>query len=459
MPNDNSVLSVVRALVVGTSNGERLPPIRELARRYGCSPVTVQHAITALEREGLVDPQPGRGTFVTRSAPAVAGDPSWQTATLGARPVPGEGLAELLAAVPDGVIPMASGYPDASLQSIGLLSAATTRAARRPGAWERSPAQGSDALRAWFATDLGGGVRADDVVVISGGQAALSTSFRSLASPGDHLAVESPTYVGALDAARLAGLLPAPVPTDAEGMLPDALDSVLRSTRAPLVYLQPHAANPTGAVMSAVRRADLLDVIRRHAAFAVEDDYLRDLHPEGRAPATMLSDDPDGHVVHVRSLTKSSAPSLRIAAVVARGPALRRIRNARLVDDFFVSSILQEIALLTVTSPGWPRHLKRLRNELSMRLDATVRAVEREEGLRLAVRPSAGLAVWVQLDDRLDDRQVVADAARRGVAVAPGSISFCSEPPGTFVRLSVAGADVTTIAEGVHRLGLAVRSR
>jgi DNA-binding transcriptional MocR family regulator len=354
---------------------------------------------------------------------------------------------------------MASGYPDPSLQAVGLLSTATARAARRPGAWGRSAAQGSEALRAWFAADIGGGVRIEDVVVISGGQAALSTSFRSLASPGDHIAVESPTYVGALDAARLAGLLPAPVPTDAEGMLPDALDAVLRATRAPLVYLQPHAANPTGAVMSAARRSDLLDVVRRHAAFVVEDDYLRDLHPDGRPPAPMLHGDPDGHVVHVRSLTKSTAPSLRIAAVVARGPALRRIRNARLVDDFFVSTILQEIALLTVTAPGWTRHLKHLRTEIAARLAAAVRAVEHEDGLALGVRPAAGLAVWVRLDDRLDDRRVVAEAARRGVAITPGSISFCSEPPGTFVRLSVAGADVAMIEAGVARLGRAVTTR
>ena len=454
----NTVEAELRHLIAGASIGTRLPSIRDMASRHRVSPVTVQHLITRLEREGLVEPKPGRGTFVTGAPAERAGDWNWQTVALGTRPVPGEGMVELLTDHPPDVVSLAMGYPDRSLQAIDLLTSAVSRAARRPGAWERSPAQGSADLRNWFASDIGGGVRAEDVVIVCGGQAALSAAFRSLASPGDAVVLESPTYVGAIDAARLAGLLPTPVPRDEQGMRADLLDDALRATRARLVYVQPFAANPTGAGMSAARRNEVIQVARANDAFIIEDDFVHDVYFGDPPPAPMLHHDRDGHVIYVRSLTKSAAPSLRIAAMVARGPALRRLRNARLVDDFFVSTVMQEAALIAVTSSGWPRHLRRLRRAVSSRIDAAIDAIGHEAGLRLTTRPAGGFVVWVGIDDRIDDRAAALAALHGGVAVTPGSLSFCSEPPGSFLRLSVAGADESQINEGIRRLGSALRA-
>ena len=456
MLESNTVEAELRHLIGTGATGARLPSIREMASRHRVSPVTVQHLISRLEHEGLVEPRPGRGTFVAGSPQLPPGDWNWQTVALGARPVPGEGMVELLTDHPLDVVSLAMGYPDGSLQAVDLLSSAISRAARRPGAWERSPAQGSPELRNWFAADIGGGVRADDVVIVCGGQAALSAAFRSLASPGDAVVLESPTYVGAIDAARLAGLLPTPVPRDEQGIRADLLDDALRATRARLVYLQSFAANPTGASMSVARRRDVIEVARANDAFIIEDDFVRDVYFGDPPPAPMLHHDRDGHVIYVRSLTKSAAPSLRIAAMVARGPALRRLRNARLVDDFFVSTVMQEAALIAVTSTGWPRHLRRLRRAVSSRIDAVVDAVNGEADLRLTSRPVGGFVVWVAIDDHLDDRAAAVAARHEGVAVTPGSLSFCSEPPGSFLRLSVAGADEAQIREGVRRLGAAL---
>ena len=458
MLEDNTVEAELRHLIRTASVGARLPSIREMAGRHRVSPVTVQHLVSRLEREGLVEPRPGRGTFVIGTREERPGDWNWQTVALGARPVPGEGMVELLTDHPPDVVSLAMGYPDRSLQAVELLTSAVSRAARRPGVWERSPAQGSPDLRNWFASDIGGGVRADDIVIVCGGQAALSAAFRSLASPGDSVVLESPTYVGAIDAARLAGLRPTPVPRDEHGIRADLLDDALRATRARLVYLQPFAANPTGAGISVARRNEVLEVARANDAFIIEDDFVHDIYFGDPPPAPMLHQDLDGHVIYVRSLTKSAAPSLRIAAMVARGPALRRLRNARLVDDFFVSTLMQETALAAVTSSGWPRHLRRLRRAVASRVDAAVDAVNSEAALRLTARPAGGFVVWVGIDDRLDDRVVTMAAREAGVAVTPGSLSFCSEPPGSFLRLSVAGADESQISEGVRRLGTALAS-
>ena len=451
----NTIEGELRRLIAVGLPGTQLPSVRELTRRHRASPVTVQRIVTRLEHEGLVDARPGHGTFVAERREPTDSDLSWQTVALGARPLPGDGMSDLLGTVPSGVISLATGYPDASLWPVGLLTAAASRAARRPGVWGRSPVQGIDVLRAWFAADAGPDVSADDVMVVAGGQAALSGAFRSLATPGDPIVVESPTYVGAIEAARLAGLHPVPVPVDGDGIRTDLLGAALRATGASLIYLQPRLANPTGTSLSADRRAIVLALAASHGAFIVEDDFARDFAVAGDPPP-LLRNDVDGHVVYVRSLTKATAPALRIAGVVARGPAMARLRNARLVDDFFVSGVQQETALAVVTAPGWTRHLGNLRRVVGERRNAAIAALDAVPSCELAFRPMGGFVLWLRLADHLDDVDVSGRARDAGVLVNHGRPWFCAEPDGAYLRLSLAAVDSANVSEGVRRLGRAL---
>jgi DNA-binding transcriptional MocR family regulator len=450
--HDNTLESELRRLVTRSPAGTKLPTVRELIGRHAVSPLTVQRVVAGLVREGLVEARPGSGTFVAPTpGPAPMVDVSWQTVALGSRPMPGETLSELTADVPPGVLSLATGYTDESLWPASLLATATARAARRPDAWGRSPAQGLPALRAWFAADAGGGARADDVLVVAGGQAALSAAFRGLASPGDPIVLESPTYIGAIEAANLAGLRPVPVPVDAHGMRTDLLVEALRSSGAHLLYVQPRLANPTGSSLATDRRGELLEAARTAGAFVVEDDFARDLDGDRPAPP-LFADDQHGHVLYVRSLTKSAAPALRIAAITARGPALRRLRNARLIDDFFVSSVLQESAIGVLSAAAWPRHLVRLRRALGHRMAAALVEIDRLTGLEVVVRGTRGFLLWVRLPAGVDDIDVGQQARAAGVPVTPGRPWFTSEPDASFLRLSVAATPVATIPEAFARL-------
>src|SRR6185503_2231691 len=168
--------------------------------------------------------------------------------------------------------------------------------------------------------------------------------------------------------------------------------------------------------------------------------------------------DRDGHVVYLRSLTKSAAPGLRIAAVGARGAAGARLRAVRLVDDLFVSGPLQEAALDLVTSPAWRRHLRRLRAALRERRDALAGAVERNvPDLRVTGLPAGGLHLWAALPDDVDDVAAAAAAAARGVVVYPGRPWFPADPPGPFLRLTFAAAPPEALDEGARRLAVAIR--
>ncbi|RKQ91168.1 DNA-binding transcriptional MocR family regulator [Solirubrobacter pauli] len=433
--------------------GERLPSVRELMARHRAGPATVQRAIAELAARGLVEARPGRGTFVAaRSEPRVP-DPSWQAVPLGARSIDADALVRLLRPPSPDALVLSSGYLPADLQPTALLGGALARAARRPGAWDRVPLEGISGLRAYFAAEAG--ASPGDVLVTPGGQAALAACFRGLAAPGAAIIVESPSYLGALVAARAQGLRPVPVPADAHGIRPDLLADALAASGARVVYLQPIFANPHGATLAPERRAEVLEAVRAAGAFIVEDDAFRDLAlgpAHGRrgaavVPPPLFADDQDGHVVRIRSLTKASAPGLRIAAVIARGPAAARLRAARIVEDLFVTGPLQEAALEIVGAPAWRAHLRKLRTVLAERRDALVAAVPLP-----VVVPEGGMNLWVPLPPGTDDVDLAQRAAAAGVLVQPGRPFFAAEPPGPFLRLTFAAEPPERLAEGVRRL-------
>ncbi|MDP9799058.1 DNA-binding transcriptional MocR family regulator [Catenuloplanes nepalensis] len=464
MKDDNAAAGVIQDLrqrVAAAPPGARLPPVRELIARHRVSPLTVQAAIRRLASEGLVESRPGSGTFVL-AAPAgpVGDDLGWQAVALGERPGGEDAMQELLSLPRPGAIPLSGGYLDAELAPTAALGAALARAARRPASWDRGPVEGRADLRAWFARQTGSALRAEDMSICPGGQSALATAFRALAGPGDVVLVDAPTYLGAIAAARAAGLRVVPVPSDAQGVRPELLEAAFARTGARLYYCQPLYANPHGATLGPRRRADVLAAVRRAGAFLIEDDYARDLVIDGDPPPPLAAADPGGHVVYLRSLTKAAAAGLRVATIGARGAAGARLRAVRVLDDFFVAGPLQEAALDFVTSPAWARHRRTLRLHLRQRRDALVAALHRElpvEARTLAV-PAGGLHLWWRLPDGVDDTALAAEALARDVVVSPGRPWFAAEPDGPHLRLTFALAAPAQLAEGASRLAAALRA-
>ncbi len=347
-----AVMADLEAQAAVLEPGARLPSVRELMATHRVGPVTVQRAVAQLAARGVLEPRPGRGTYVASRAPAAEPpDLDWQTVALGPSTVSAGGLEDLLTPPGAGLHVLSTGYLPPDLQPLGALSQALARAARRPGAWDRMAVEGLAGLRSWFAAQVGGGVGESDVLVCLGGQAALVACLRALAPPGGPVLVESPTYLGALIAARGCGLEPVPVPSDAAGVRTDLLEQAFARTGARVFYAQPTYANPHGAVLAPERRAQVLQIAVAAGAFIVEDEAFRDMTLEGpEPPPPLLHGDADGHVVHLRSLSKPAAPGLRVSCLVARGPAAARLRAARMVDGTLVPGPLQEAAVELVTA-------------------------------------------------------------------------------------------------------------
>ncbi|UFN48963.1 PLP-dependent aminotransferase family protein [Roseomonas sp. OT10] len=450
----------LRGLALAGTAGARLPSVRALMREWRVSPVTVQRALDTLVREGVIEARPGRGTFVARRPGSVAApaDFGWQSLALGPAGASLDGLTNATRLHTGAARRLQVGYLPEALQPTALLAAASARALRRPGIWNRVAPEGQEALRGWFAAGTGGAFATHEVTICPGSQAAIAAAFRALARPGDAVLLESPTYFGAIAAARAAGLQPVPVPTDREGLRPEALEDAFQRSGARLLYAQPRHANPTGASLSPPRRAALLELVRRRGAFLVEDDWAHDFTLEGEEePLPLAAADRDGHVVYLRSLTKCAAPGLRVAALCARGPALERLRAARLVDDFFVPGLLQETALQLVTSAAWPRHLRALRAALRRNRDLLAAAMRARLGEEcLPVLPAGGLHLWVRLPGGRSDLAVAEAMAAQGVLVTAGRYAFPAEPSGSYLRLSFATVEADWVAEAAEVAAAAV---
>ncbi|HWW19293.1 MAG TPA: PLP-dependent aminotransferase family protein [Steroidobacteraceae bacterium] len=446
MKDDNStqvVTQLLRRLATEGTPGARLPSVRELQQQHRVSPLTVKHAMTPLIAEGLIEALPGHGTFV-RARPGFrtgGEDFAWQSVILGVGRPSGETLGSLIALPTPGAITLTLGYLPADLQACAQLTASLTRAARRPAVWDRLPIEGLESLRGWFAAQLQPGLSPGDVQICPGSQAAIATTFRALTSPGDAVLLESPTYVGALAAAQAARLRVIPVPTDAQGVRPDLLREALHTTGAKVFYCQPSHSNPSGSILSAPRRTEVLEAINAHNAFLIEDDWARDLGFEGTTPLPLATQDPGGHIIYIRSLTKASAPGLRIGALIARGPARARLKAARTIDDFYVAGPLQEAALQLLTSPVWARHLRAMRAALLQRRDALLAALRTHlKASSIDHVPRGGFHLWLRLPPDVADLDVTHAAARAGVIISPGRYWFPAESTSSFVRLTFAAA-------------------
>lgn len=450
----------LRARAEALQPGARLPSTRTLTAVHRVSPVTVSRALADLAAEGVVVSRPGAGTFVAprRRPVAAPTDHAWQTVALTERTIDTSGLSPL-ADPPqvDGVISLATGYLHASLMPTSLLNGALARAARRPGSWERPPAAGLHGLRTWFAAATGHTVDAQDVTLTSGGQGAISTAFRALVPPGHPLLVESPTYPGALAAARAAGIRPVPVPTDARGVVPELLAEAFDRTGARAFFCQPTFQNPSGAVLAPERRRAVLECAAAAGAFVIEDDFGRWLSHGGRPPAPLLAEDDDGRVVYITSLTKALSASMRIGALIARGPVAQRLEALRSVDDLFVPRPMQEAALDVLSRPAWERHVRQLGHALGQRTTVLLGALAAEAPLLEPSRPTGGMHVWARLPQAVDDVQAVLAARQANVIVMPGRPFFPAEALHPYLRLTIcAAAGPDDLVAGVHRLALAV---
>lgn len=359
-----------------------------------------------------------------------------------------------------GVISFAGGLPEPALFDVAGLREAFAGALADDVAGrslQYSTTEGDPALRAAAAalmTARGVPSAADDLLITSGSQQALTLLATALLDPGDVVLVEEPSYLAAIQAFQLAGARVVPVACDDDGVLPDALEAAAVAEAARLVYLIPTFQNPTGRTLPLERRRAIAQIAERVGLWLVEDDPYGELRYSGD-PVAPLAAQPgaEDRTLSLSTLSKVVAPGLRIGWV--RPPqALRApLVVAKQAADLHTSTIDQAAAAIWLASADLPAHIAGLRDVYRERRDALLDGLA--EGLPPGSswnQPAGGMFVWARLPEMYDAQDLLREAIARDVAFVPGAPFFAGPSDPQALRLSFTTHAPDEIREGLRRL-------
>ena len=295
---------------------------------------------------------------------------------------------------------------------------------------------------------------ADKILVTSGSQGVLDGLGKILITPGDQVAVEAPTYLGALQA--FAPYAPRYVQIDADdqGMLPDALEQALSTHAIKFIYLVANFQNPTGRTLPMQRRRAIADIIRRHDTLLVEDDPYGDLRYRGTPLPPIKTLAPD-QVVYISTLSKVLAPGLRVGFCLAPPLIHRWLVLAKQGVDLHTSTFNQAIAAEYLRGGHLTRHLPRIIALYRPRQQAMLDAMQRFFPNWFSwSKPDGGMFVWVQGALGMDMEIINQQAIARNTAFVPGTFFFARPGDGreTF-RLNYTMADEATLCRAIEILG------
>ncbi|MGA9121365.1 MAG: PLP-dependent aminotransferase family protein, partial [Bacteroidota bacterium] len=295
-------------------------------------------------------------------------------------------------------------------------------------------------------------------LVLSGSQQGLHLASRVFLNPGDTVIVEAPTYFGAMEAFRRAGVRLLPVPTDFNGMQVDILASLLRHHRPKLIYVQPSFQNPSGVVLSLERRRQLLQLATRYGIPILEDDTYSELRYEGTSIPTLKALDTAGLVMMLGTFSKILFPGLRLGWLVAPRPVIHQFALAKQIEDLHAGTFAQMVVDRMIRHGDLDAHISASRSIYRERRDLMAEALERHAVEGMTWRsPEGGFYFWCELPRRVDRSRLSENAADERVGFLPAYPCFTEDPPTTQMRLSFSFPAREMIEEGIIRLMRAVK--
>jgi 2-aminoadipate transaminase len=358
------------------------------------------------------------------------------------------------------ILSLAGGLPAPETFAVEPLRAAFDRVLREAplAALQYAASEGHGPLREQVAAALRGrGIAeacASRVLITTGSQQGLDLVARVLLDPGSTLAVETPTYLGALQAfspcePRFVGLA-----SDGQGARPQALDALAAATpdlRA--AYLQPNFQNPSGRLMTAERRAAIVAVAQARGVPLIEDDPYGELWFDAPPPAPLAALWPAGTLL-LGSFSKVLAPGLRLGWLLAPAPLYPKLLQAKQAADLHSPGLNQRVVSALLDDGLLERHLPAVRERYRGQAEAMDAALRRHlpPGTDWQ-RPAGGMFFWLRLPAGLDAAALLPSALAAGVAYVPGSAFHADGSGAATLRLSFVTLSPERIAEAVARLG------
>ena len=389
----------------------------------------------------------------------------------GARQITSSAIRDLLKVTeqPD-MISFAGGLPAPECFPTEELTAAAERVlVERPlAALQYGPTEGYRPLREFVAgrmARLGLSVPLDQVLITSGSQQALDMLGKLMIDPGALVAVEEPTYLGALQAWRSYCPRFATLPLDSEGLDLAALERLLQSNAQPrCLYLVSCFQNPTGVTLSPARKRALVALAAQYHLPIVEDDPYGELYYGGERPPVLAAIDVElhgelRHVVYLSTFSKLLAPGLRVGWLAAPRELIDKLTQAKQGLDLHSGSLSQVTAYEACRDGLLDRHVPTIRATYHARRDAMLAALARHMPAAVRwTRPEGGMFIWLTLPAHLDAATLLQASLEQHVAFVPGTSFFANGGGSNTLRLNFSHSTPERIGEGVKRLGQAVEA-
>jgi 2-aminoadipate transaminase len=329
-------------------------------------------------------------------------------------------------------------------------------------ALQYGPTEGYLPLKEYLAESMGKygiKVEVENILITSGSQQALDLIGKLFIDPQACVVTGRPTYVGALQAWNAYEARYCSLPLDDDGMcVEELLPLIARGERPRFVYVLPNFHNPAGTTLPLERRQRLVQICREHDLVIVEDDPYGQLRFEGEDITPIFRLAPE-RTIYLSTFSKTLAPGLRLAWVVAPKPLIARLVQAKQGADLHTGTFVQMVANDIAQRGILRRHIKRLRDVYRRRRDVMLDALAEHMPAEVTwTRPHGGLFLWARTPEGIDTAEMLPKASARKVAYVPGFAFYPDEKGGeNAMRLNFSNATEEKINEGIFRLGIVIK--
>jgi len=354
------------------------------------------------------------------------------------------------------IISFAGGLPSPATFPVERMKAAYDKVLSDNGkvALQYGPTDGYAPLREWIANSLsveGSTILPEQILMTSGSQQALDLLGKVLIDEGSRVLVETPSYLGALQAFSVYRPEFKSVDTDEHGLVPSSLEGIADGAR--MLYSLPNFQNPTGRSLSLERRSELVATCARLNVPLIEDDPYGALSYKGEPMPKMVAMNPDG-VIYMGSFSKVLTPGIRLGYVCAPLPLVRRLELAKQAADLHTAQVTQMVVHEVVKDGFLDQHIPTIRKLYGDQCQAMLAAMKEHFPAGVSwTEPEGGMFIWVTLPPQVDAMKLLEQSLAARVAFVPGAPFYANDPASNTLRLSFVTVPPERIREGIAVLG------
>ncbi len=374
------------------------------------------------------------------------------------------------------MISFAGGMPAPELFPVEAFKVACERVLSKQGqiALQYSTTEGYPPLRELISGIMardGVRVRPENILITASSQQALDLVAKLLINRGEHVLVESPTYLGAMQAFNVFGPEYLAVATDEAGLCPEVLETVLPAGPK-FMYVLPNFHNPAGITLSLERRRKIVALADQWGVPIVEDDPYGQLRYEGEALPPLITLDAQnlkttddyrqGNIIYLSTFSKTLAPGLRLGWIAAPPDVTAKLGQLKQGADLHTSTFAQMVAYEVARDGFLEEHVERIRKVYGERRNVMLEALAEYLPAEVSwTHPAGGLFLWVRLPEGMDCGKLFDVAIKRNVAFVPGNSFFAApdKDSNRYLRLNFSYMPPDLIVEGTRRIGMAIKEQ